>query len=128
MKLLITLLVLAGLGFGIYNLGQAVYGWFEMSSLVKQVAEAELPALSQAAQHGSFGGSGDRLATIRAAIMKGAAEHGVPLRVEDVVVSATNNVLDVKLNWGAPVVTYQGKAYVELPLTVEKSFSLAQAR
>jgi hypothetical protein len=125
MKLLFILLVVVGIGYGIYNAGQAAYGWMEMSSVVHDVAQAELPALRQAAQQGGFGSSAERIARIRAGIIKGAAEHRVPLRDEDVVVTAANNALDVKLNWDAPMVTYQGKPYLELPISVEKSFSLA---
>jgi hypothetical protein len=123
MKGLFIMLVVVGIGFGVYNVGKAAYGWFEMSSVVADVAQAEVPRLSQEAQQGG-GFGGDRFGRIRAAIMKGAAEHGVPLRAEDVLVSTVGNRLEVKLNWDAPMVTYQGKAYLELPISVEKSYPL----
>jgi hypothetical protein len=129
-KLLFIMLVVVGIGYGVYNAGQAAYGWFEMSSVVSDIAEAELPKLRQETQQGGFGlsASAERFGKIRAAIMKGAAEHGVPLRAEDVVVSAADNRLEVRLSWDAPMVTYQGKSYLELPISVQKSYSLGQGR
>jgi hypothetical protein len=61
---------------------------------------------------------------IREAIMKGAAGANVPLRADDVAVGIVDNMLDVRLAWDAPMVVYNGKAYLAIPMTMQRRFSL----
>ena len=128
MKLLFTMLLIVGVFAGIYRIGMAAYGWFELSGLVEDIASEEVPKIVERAQQGGFGASTERFVKIRESILKGAQEAGVPVRPEDVAVNTVDNTLDVRVSWDAPMVTYQGKSYLEIPMSVQKSFSLARAR
>ena len=127
MKLLFTALIIIAALSGIYQFALAGYGWFQMSGVVDDMATQELPGLIDRVQQGSgsstFGG-GDGYAKLRAGILRGAKEAKVPLRSDDVVVGIVDNMLDVRLSWDAPVVVYNGKSYVEIPMSMQRRFSL----
>ena len=128
MKLLVTFLLIVGFFFGVYQVGMAAYGWFEMSGVVEDVTTREINATID--RQGSFDttfGALDRYGTIRAGIMKGAVEAGVPVRAENVTIGLVDNMLDVRVTWAAPMVTYQGEEYLSVPLTVERSFPLRRS-
>ena len=124
MRRLITLLVIVGVVYGVYNFTMAAYGWFQMANIVDEVARPEATKL--AAQQSGFGGfeSRDRFGGIRERILKGAKEIGVPLRPDNVNVNVVDGMLDVRLSWDAPMVEYQGKTYLEVPMTVQRGFPI----
>ena len=128
MKLLVTFLVIVGFFFGVYQAGMAAYGWFEMSGVVDDVATREINAVID--RQGSFDaafGSVDRYGAIRAGIVKGAVEAGVPVRAENVSIGRAGNMLDVRVAWAAPMVSYRGEQYLAMPLSVERSFPLRRS-
>lgn len=128
MTKLITALIVIGVCYGIYQGAMAANGWFQMSGVVTDVAEKELPGVierrTQQAGLPSAGLDGEGSSKIRAQIIQRAEEANVPLRADAVSVGVVDNMLEVKLAWDAPIVVYNGKPYVEIPLTVEKRFSL----
>jgi len=128
-KLLSTALIIVAVVYGIYQFAQAGYGWFQMSGVVDDTATRELPAIIERVQQagGATGlDGGDRYARMRESIMKGATEAGVPLRPEDLAVGIVDNMLDVRLTWDAPVVVYKDKPYVEIPMSMQRRFSLSK--
>ena len=128
MKLLVTFLVIVGFFFGVYQAGMAAYGWFEMSGVVDDVATREINAVID--RQGSFDaafGSVDRYGAIRTGIVKGAVEAGVPVRAENVSIGRAGNMLDVRVTWVAPMVSYRGEQYLAMPLSVERSFPLRRS-
>jgi hypothetical protein len=122
-KLLVIAFVILGVVYGVYSLAIAASGWLQMSGVVDDVATREAPGL---ASQSGFGDSADRYGHVREGIMKGAAEAGVELQPENVAVGVANNMLDVRLRWTAPIVTYQGKTYVELPLSLQRAVPLTR--
>lgn len=126
MKGFVIALVVVGIFAGIYQVGMAAYGWLEVRGAVDDVAGTEIPKMAEHGQPSSFGGGNERVGKIRADIIKRAHEAGVPVRGEDVSVSAVNNALDVRVSWDAPLVVYQGRPYLEIPLSVSKQYSLAR--
>jgi len=130
-KLLVTALVIVAFVYGVFQFAQAGYGWFQMAGIVDDAAAQELPAIvdrvQQAGVSTAFDG-GDRYTKLRQGILKGAAEAGVPLRAEDVAVGIVDNMLDVRLTWDAPVVVYQGKPYIEIPMSVQRRYVLKRPR
>jgi hypothetical protein len=129
-KLLFTALLIVVVGFGIVQFAQASYGWFQMSGVVEDQAANELPRILERVQQSmtTWDGSGDRYVKLREGIMKGAHEAGVPLHKDSVAIGIVDNMLDVRLSWEAPLVVYQGKSYVDLPMTVQRRFALTRAR
>ena len=128
MKMLVTALVVIAILYGVYQAAIAGNGWFQMSGAVDAVAEKELPGLidraKQQAGLPSAGLDNERATSIRAQILKAAEEHRVPLRQDDVAVGVVDNNLEIRLAWDAPIVVYSGRPYVELPLSMERRFSL----
>jgi hypothetical protein len=37
-------------------------------------------------------------------------------------VNVVDGMLDVRLAWDVPMIVYQGKAYLELPMTLQRGF------
>ncbi len=132
MSKFITALVLVALGYGIYQSALAANGWFQMSGAIDAVAEKEIPAVieraSQQAGLPSAGLDGERSAKIRADLMKRAEEANVPLRAEAVDVGIVDNMLEVRVAWDAPIVVYNGRAYLEIPMSMQRRFSLQPRR
>jgi hypothetical protein len=122
-KLLFTALFIVGILSGIYQFTLAGYGWFQMSGVVDDMAAKELPAIIDRRQHGSVFG-GDGYTRLREGILKGAHEAKVPLRGDHVAVGVVEGMLDVRLSWDAPVVVYNGKSYIEVPMSMQRRFSL----
>ena len=121
MKLLITAFVILGFVYGAYNFTMAAYGWFQMASLVDEVAKEELakPVAS------GFGvDSRDRFGRIRERILKGAKEANVDLRADAVQVDIVDGLLDVRLAWDVPMVRYQEKTYVDIPMSLQRGFQV----
>jgi hypothetical protein len=129
-KLLFTALLIVFVGYGIVQFAQASYGWFQVSGVVDDQAANALPAIIDRVQQATspWDNSGDRYVRLREGIIKGAQEAGVPLQKDGVAIGIVDNMLDVRLSWEAPLVTYQGKPYVELPMTVQRRFALTRAR
>jgi len=129
-KLLFTALIIVAALSGIYQFTLAGYGWFQMSGVVDDTATKELPALidrvNQAGGFAPSGGGEGGYAKIRESILKGAVEAKVPLRSDDVLVGIVDNMLDVRLSWDAPIVVYDGKTYIEIPMSMQRRFSLAR--
>jgi hypothetical protein len=118
-KLLITLLVITAAVYGVYNFTMAAYGWFQMSTIVDEVAKEELAKPSSGFT--AFDAR-DRFGRIRERILKGAKEASVDLRPENVQLNVVNNVVDVQLAWEAPMVVYGDKTYLQIPMTMQRGF------
>ena len=128
MKRLVTALVVVGIFYGIYQVAMAAHGWFQMSGAVDRVAEDVLPGvIAQRTQQAGLPSAGlddARAAKMREEILKQAEEAKVPLRADDVAVGIVDNMLEVRLAWDAPIIVYNGRPYVEIPLSMERRFSL----
>jgi hypothetical protein len=128
MKKLITALIVVGIGYGIYQFAIVAHGWFQMSGAVDAVAEKEIPGvIERASQQSGLPSAGldsERSARIRDDLMKRAEEANVPLQAENVGVGIVDNMLEVRLAWDAPLVVYNGRAYLEIPMSMQRRFSL----
>ncbi len=126
MKVLFTALVLVAVLYGVYHFALAGYGWFQMSGVVDDVATKELPGIIERVQQSGGAGfeSNERYTKMREGIVKGAEDAGVPLRGEDVAVGIVDNMLDVRLTWDAPIVRYNDRPYLAVPMSMQRRFSL----
>ena len=130
MKLLFTALVIVVVGYGVVQFANAAYGWFQVSGVVEDQVANELPRIVERIQQASitWDVGNDRYVKLRENIIKGAQDAGVSLQKERIAIGVVDNMFDVRLSWDAPVVVYQGTAYVELPMTVQRRFSLTKPR
>jgi hypothetical protein len=127
-KLLFTALVLVAVLSGVYQFAQAGYGWFQMSGVVDDVTTKELPGIIERVQQSGGAGfeTSERYMKVREGIVKGAEDAGVPLRSDGVAVGVVDNMLDVRLTWDAPIVRYNDRPYLEIPMTMQRRFSLSK--
>ena len=128
MKGLFIAFLIVAVFFGIYQLLLAAAGWFQMATVVDDVASRELPPIAAKFGQPASIFEGDRYAKFREGILKGAQDAGVNLRADGVAVTVEDNVLDVRLSWGAPMVTYQGETYLKIPMTMQREFALYRSR
>ena len=128
MKGIFTAFLIVAVFFGIYQVMLAAAGWFQMATVVDDVASRELKPIAEKFGQPASIFEGDRFARFREGILKGAQDVGVNLHADGVAVTLENNVLDVRLSWGAPMVTYQGETYLELPMTMQRGFTLSRPR
>ena len=128
MKLLFTMLVIVAMFFGVYHGVMAAYGWFEMMGVTDEVAKAEIPAIVDRVQQGGLAAldTRDRFIKVRDGIMKGAKDAGVALNPDDVVVTVADNMLDVRLSWDAPLAVFRGKTYLDIPMTLQRTYALTK--
>ena len=60
----------------------------------------------------------------RERILKGAKEANVDLRADAVQVDIVDGLLDVRLAWDVPMVRYQEKTYVDIPMSLQRGFQV----
>jgi hypothetical protein len=127
MKIVVTLLVIVGAVYGLYNFTMAAYGWFEVGGIVDEVGKAEAGKVATASQSG-FGviEARDRFGRVRELIVKGAKDVDVELKPENVQVGLVDNMLDIRVSWDAPMARYRGKTYLEIPLSIQRVFPLTR--
>ena len=130
MKLLFTALIIVVVGFGVVQFANAAYGWFQVSGVVEDQVANELPRIVERIQQASitWDVGNDRYVKLRENIIRGAQDAGVPLTKDRVAIGVVDNMFDVRLSWDAPVVVYQGTTYVELPMSLQRRFSLTKPR
>ena len=119
MRIFVTLLVIVAVVYGLYNFTMAAYGWFQLSNLVDEVARPEATKL--AASQGSFDNQAG-FGRVRDGILKGAKDMGVDLRPENVNIVVADGMLDVRLNWTAPMVAYKDRTYLDIPMSLQRGF------
>lgn len=80
-------------------------------------------ALSNVVERAFDNQAGDGAEPVRAAILQGAAGADVRLDANNVVVDESEVGLAVRLQWVQPVLTYQGRSVVAVPLSLERAWS-----
>ncbi len=108
MKALALLAVALGAFYLFYAGAMAVWSYLTLSSIVEDAVY----------EHGRTAA-----APVRDGILRAAAAAGLALDERQVTVTADDQALHVALRWTWPVVTYQGTTYVEVPLSLERSFA-----
>ena len=60
--------------------------------------------------------------SVRTAIVKGANDGGVPLDVRFVAVGEDDRTVSVAVRWSFPAISYKGDVFVEIPLSLRRSY------
>lgn len=110
MKHIAGVLLVLGFFYAFYCGTMALWSYFEMSDIVDRAVENH-----------ARGGPG----LVRDAIVRGAAESGVPITADAVVVAESGEpqALHVRLRWAWPVWNYQGTDVLQIPLSLEREFA-----
>lgn len=106
MKLVVLLLVVVVFFYAFYNGAAAIMSYMELSGVVDR-------ALEERGRSGAV--------AVRDAIVQGAGQAGVELREPNVLVSEEGGVYSVRVQWTWPVLSYQGKDVLEIPLSLTRS-------
>jgi hypothetical protein len=59
---------------------------------------------------------------VRNSILLDARHGGIPLQEEDVTVSANSAGISATVHWSFPVIAYQGRNILVVPLSIQRSF------
>lgn len=108
MKIVLVALLVLAFFYAFYSGVMVIWSYLEVSGAVDRAWE----------EQGKNGAS-----SVRAAIVKHAADAGVPLDDRLVQVGEDDRSLSVRLRWSWPVVSYQGETIVEIPLSMERAFA-----
>jgi hypothetical protein len=60
--------------------------------------------------------------SMRAAVVRFANDAGVPLDTRFVLVGEDERTISVAVRWSFPVIKYKGEVFVEIPLSLQRSF------
>jgi hypothetical protein len=105
-KLIGLLFLAVAFFYAFYSGAGAIWSYFELSSVVDRALE----------ERGRAGAP-----AMRDAILQSAGRAGVPVRAQDVVVSEEDGIYSIHIRWTWPVITYQGKDVLEIPLSLQRS-------
>jgi len=61
-------------------------------------------------------------ASVRAAIVRGATEAGVPIEARFVMVGEDERRMSVAVRWSFPAVSFKGDTFLDVPLSLQRSF------
>lgn len=106
MKFFGAILLALAFFYTFYTGAMAAWSYFRMSDVVEQ-------ALQDQARAGAL--------PVRGAVLRRAAEAGVPIDDRHVVVLEEEGTLRVLVRWRWPVISYGGDEVLALPLSLERS-------
>lgn len=98
--------------------------YLEMSWLVERAVAEAAPKGKAARDAEAAGGHFQFVSEIRASLLAVSKRPGVAWTERELVVSETVDGLTVRVRWSQPIRSYDGRAVLALPLSVERSFSV----
>ena len=115
------LLFLGALGWIAQAVSLASWSYFVTQEVVeralREVSARQRSALSQ----GTLRGRDDVVTDARNSIFQGARREG--LSIEDVLVDVTSSDISATVKWSYALVTYEGRPYLVIPMSVRRSFA-----
>jgi len=114
MKVLFWILVAIGCVYVFYSGAMAVWSYLEVISVVEEVVN----------EHASRTGRDERASRVRDEIAKKVAASGISVDERAISVADQGTSLDVDVRWSWPVIVYQGREYLAVPLKHERTFSV----
>lgn len=118
MKALAWVLVAIGCVYVFYSAAMAVWSYLEVTSVVEEVVNERASRTDRA----------DRAGRVRDDIAKKVAASGINVDERGISVSDEGKTLDVSVRWNWPVITYQEKEYLSVPMKHDRSFAIAAPR
>ena len=120
---LFAFLFLAAVIYGGYSGLMALQYYLEVSNLVEEVVQRELPKVT-----GWGWQATDRVRRIREAIVQTARQQAIPINADAVVVTEEASILNVKVNYEYPIVKYQADKAFTIPIGTAHTFNVPDAR
>jgi hypothetical protein len=123
LRTFIRLVVLLGvLGWILYTGANAGWSYFATQEIVdralRESAGRHRTALATGTQTSLDALAGD----VHGGIVLASRRDGFPILDRDVVVSATSAGISAVVNWSYPVITFEGREILVVPMTIRRSF------
>jgi hypothetical protein len=122
MKILVTVLVVVGLGYGAYTAILAVGTYLEVAQIIDDAILDLKPGLIDDMRQALSGERADPATKLREAILAKTAKARLPIGAEDVAINDTETRLQVHVKWAQPVIVYHDEVVFAVPLSVKRGF------
>ena len=118
MKALVWVFVAIGCVYVFYTGAMVVRSYLEMTSAVEEVVAERA---SRTERH-------ERAGRVRDDIVKKVAASGINVDERAISIADEGRTLDVSVRWNWPVIVYQGRELVAIPLKHERTFEFPERR
>ena len=118
MKALAWVFVAIGCVYVFYSAAMAVWSYLEVTSVVEEVVNERASRTERQ----------ERASRVRDDIAKKVAASGINVDERGVSVSDEGKTLDVSVRWNWPVITYQEKEYLAVPMKHNRTFEVPERR
>jgi hypothetical protein len=118
MKALAWVFVAIGCVYIFYSAAMAVWSYLEVTSVVEEVVNERASRTERQ----------ERASRVRDDIAKKVAASGINVDERGVSVSDEGKTLDVSVRWNWPVITYQEKEYLAVPMKHDRTFEVPERR
>jgi len=118
MKALLWVFVAIGCVYVFYTGAMGVWSYLEITSAVEEVV----------AERASRSERQERAGRVRDDISKRVAASGISVDERAISVTDEGRTLDVIVRWSWPVIVYQGKELLAVPLKHERTFEVPERR
>jgi hypothetical protein len=118
MKALAWVFVAIGCVYVFYSAAMAVWSYLEVTSVVEEVVNERASRTERQ----------ERASRVRDDIAKKVAASGINVGERGVSVSDEGKTLDVSVRWNWPVITYQEKEYLAVPMKHDRTFEVPERR
>jgi hypothetical protein len=118
MKALAWIFVAIGCVYAFYTGAMAAWSYLEVTSVVEEVVN----------ERASRSDRQERASRVRDDIAKKVAASGINVDERAISVSDEGKTLDVSVRWNWPVITYQEREYLAVPLKHDRTFEVPERR
>ena len=118
MKIIFWLLFAVGCIYIFYSGAMTVWSYLEVKGVVEDVVAERAPRSERMY----------RANQVKADIAKRVAASGIKIDDTEISVSDEGRTLDVRVRWNWPVIVYQAREYLAVPLKHDRTFSVPERR
>ena len=118
MKVLFWIFVAIGCVYAFYTGAMAVWSYLEITSIVEEVVNERAARTDRQ----------DRAGRVRDDIVKKVAASGIPVDERSISVSDEGKTLEVGVRWNWPLIVYQEREYLSVPLKHDRTFAVPERR
>ncbi len=118
MKALVWVFVAIGCVYVFYTGAMAVWSYLEVTSVVEEVVNERASRTERQ----------ERATRVRDDIAKKVAASGINVDERAISVSDEGKTIDVSVRWNWPVIVYQEREYLAVPMKHDRTFEVPERR
>ncbi|PYN85227.1 MAG: hypothetical protein DMD87_23465 [Candidatus Rokuibacteriota bacterium] len=118
MKALFWILVAIGCVYVFYTGAMAVWSYLEVTSVVEEVVNERASRTDRQ----------DRAGRVKDDIARKVAASGIAVDERAISVSDEGRTLEVRVRWNWPLIVYQQREYLAVPLKHDRTFAVPEGR